>query len=84
MEKKLLQLLQDVLELEEEPDGAADPIEDLGMDSVDIVDYVLRIEEEFNCNIDEFDTLSQHMKSVGEMIRYLVQLLENGEGMANG
>lgn len=78
MEKRLLQILQDVLELEEEPDRTADPIEDLGMDSVDIVDYVLHIEEEFDCNIDEFDTLSQHMKTVGEMIDYLVQFLKNG------
>lgn len=77
-------LLQEVLELEEEPDRAVDPIEDLGMDSIDIVDYVLRIEEKFGYNIDEFDTRSQHMRTVGEMIGYLAQFLENGEGTNDG
>mgnify|MGYP001050946408 CR=1 FL=1 len=55
-----------------------------GDDSIDIVDYVLRIEEKFGCNIDEFDTLSQHMRTVGEMIGYLAQFLENGEGTNDG
>ena len=79
MRQKLIQLLQDVLE-EEDIDMAADPIEDLGMDSVDIVDYVLRIEQEFGCDIDEFDTLSQHMQTVEAMIDYLVMFLSDGEG----
>lgn len=78
MRERLIQLLQDVLE-EENIDMAADPIEDLGMDSVDIVDYVLRVEEEFGCDIEEFDTLSQHMKTVGDMIDFLVMSLSDGE-----
>jgi Acyl carrier protein len=78
MRERLIQLLQDVLE-EENIDMAADPIEDLGMDSVDIVDYVLRVEEEFGCDIEEFDTLSQHMKTVGDMIDFLVMFLSDGE-----
>ncbi len=78
MRERLIQLLQDVLE-EENIDMAADPIEDLGMDSVDIVDYVLRVEEEFGCGIEEFDTLSQHMKTVGDMIDFLVMFLSDGE-----
>lgn len=78
MRERLIQLLQDVLE-QEEIDMAADPIEDLGMDSVDIVDYVLRVEEEFGCDIEEFDTLSQHMQTVGEMIDFLVVFLSDEE-----
>lgn len=78
MRERLIQLLQDVLE-EEEIDMEADPIEDLGMDSVDIVDYVLRVEEEFGCDIEEFDTLSQHMQTVGEMIDFLVVFLSDEE-----
>ncbi len=78
MRERLIQLLQDVLE-EENIDMAADPIEDLGMDSVDIVDYVLCVEEEFGCDIEEFDTLSQHMKTVGDMIDFLVMFLSDGE-----
>lgn len=78
MRERLIQLLQDVLE-EENIDMTADPIEDLGMDSVDIVDYVLRVEEEFGCDIEEFDTLSQHMKTVGDMIDFLVMFLSDGE-----
>ncbi len=78
MRERLIQLLQDVLE-EENIDIAADPIEDLGMDSVDIVDYVLCVEEEFGCDIEEFDTLSQHMKTVGDMIDFLVMFLSDGE-----
>ena len=78
MRERLIQLLQDVLE-EENIDMAADPIEDLGLDSVDIVDYVLCVEEEFGCDIEEFDTLSQHMKTVGDMIDFLVMFLSDGE-----
>ena len=78
MRERLIQLLQDVLE-EENIDMAADPIEDLGMHSVDIVDYVLCVEEEFGCDIEEFDTLSQHMKTVGDMIDFLVMFLSDGE-----
>ena len=78
MRERLIQLLQDVLE-EENIDMAADPIEDLGLDSVDIVDYVLCVEEEFGCDIEEFDTLSQHMKTVGDMIDFLVTFLSDGE-----
>lgn len=82
MRERLIKLLQDVLE-EENFDMAADPIEDLGMDSVDIVDYVLRVEEEFGCDIEEFDTLSQHMQTVGDMIDFLVMFL-SGEEKTNG
>ena len=78
MREKLIQLLQDVLEVED-LDMASDPIEDLGMDSVDIVDYVLRIEEEFGCDIEEFDTLSQHMQTVEDMIDYLEMFLRDEE-----
>lgn len=79
MKEKLIKLLKEVLEEESELDVGVDPIADLGMDSVDIVDYVLRIEEEFGCNFDEFEPLSQNMKTVGEMIDYLVLLLKDAE-----
>lgn len=82
MREKLIQLLQDVLE-EEDLDMASDPIEDLWMDSVDIVDYVLRIEEEFGCDIEEFDTLSQHMRTVEDMVDYLEMFL-SAEERTNG
>ena len=49
----------------------AEFLSDLGADSLDIVDLVMKIEDEFNLEIDDED--AQEMQSVRRVIDYLEQ-----------
>ncbi len=44
-------------------------IEDLGADSLDTVELIMKFEEEFDINIPEED--AEKMKTVGEAVNYL-------------
>ena len=61
-------------ELEVDPKsitGEAKFIEDLGADSLDIVELVMALEEEFNLEIPDED--ADKMKTVGDAMNYLKQ-----------
>ncbi|MGB4589288.1 MAG: acyl carrier protein [Clostridiaceae bacterium] len=47
--------------------------EDLGADSLDIVEIVMALEEEFDIEIS--DEEAENAKSVGDVVNYLVSLL---------
>ncbi len=47
--------------------------EDLGADSLDIVEIVMALEEEFDIEIS--DEEAENAKSVGDVVNYLVNLL---------
>lgn len=44
--------------------------DDLGADSVDLVELVMAMEEEFDLNLDQDEDLAQ-LKTVGDCVRYL-------------
>jgi len=56
------------VKLEEVTDGASF-IEDLGADSLDTVELVMALEEEFGIEIPDED--AEKMRSVGEAIKYI-------------
>lgn len=70
MFEKVKKLLVDQLDVD---DGAitmeSSIIDDLGADSLDVVDMVMSLEEEFDVEIPDEEIES--MKTVGDIIRYI-------------
>ena len=46
-----------------------DILEDLGADSLDIVDLVMSLEEEFDCEIPDEEI--ENIKTVGDIVKYI-------------
>jgi acyl carrier protein len=46
--------------------------EDLGADSIDAVELIMKIEDEFNIQVS--DEQAQNIKSVGDIVRYVESL----------
>lgn len=46
--------------------------EDLGADSIDAVELIMKIEDEFNIQVS--DEQAQNIKSVGDIVRYIESL----------
>ena len=68
--EKVKKILCDQLDLEEEQvTEEAEVIEDLGADSLDIVDLVMTLEEEFDTEIPEEDI--ENLKTVGDIVKYI-------------
>ena len=68
--EKVKKLLCDQLDLEEEQvTEEAEVIEDLGADSLDIVDLVMTLEEEFDTEIPDEDI--ENLKTVGDIVKYI-------------
>lgn len=43
--------------------------EDLGADSIDAVELIMKIEDEFNLEVSDDD--AQNLKTVGDLVKYL-------------
>ena len=68
--EKVKKILCDQLDLEEEQvTEEAEVIEDLGADSLDIVDLVMTLEEEFDTEIPDKDI--ENLKTVGDIVKYI-------------
>ena len=68
--EKVKKILCDQLDLEEEQvTEEAEVIEDLGADSLDIVDLVMTLEEEFDTEIPDQDI--ENLKTVGDIVKYI-------------
>ena len=68
--EKVKKILCDQLDLEEEQvTEEAEVIEDLGADSLDIVDLVMTLEEEFDTEIPDEDI--ENIKTVGDIVKYI-------------
>lgn len=68
--EKVKKILCDQLDLEEEQViEEAEVIEDLGADSLDIVDLVMTLEEEFDTEIPDEDI--ENLKTVGDIVKYI-------------
>lgn len=73
---KLQSLISDVLAVPEEKIHENSSFVDLDADSMDIVNLVMRIEDEFNIEeIDDEDI--QEMQTVRRVVDYLVVMLRN-------
>ena len=67
---KVKKIIVDQLDVEEEKVTAEASItEDLGADSLDVVDLVMSIEEEFDIEIP--DEAVENIKTVGDIVSYI-------------
>lgn len=67
---KVKEIIVDKLGAEEgDVTEGANFIEDLGADSLDIVDFVMALEEEFGIDIP--DEEAQNIKTVGDAVKYI-------------
>lgn len=68
--EKVRELLVDQLDVEEDVVTMEANIQsDLGADSLDIVDLVMSLEEEFDCEIPD-EEIENH-KTVGDIVKYI-------------
>jgi acyl carrier protein len=68
--EKVKEILCEQLDVEEDKVTVeASIIDDLGADSLDVVDLVMSLEEEFDIEIPDEDV--ENMKSVGDMVKYI-------------
>lgn len=68
--EKVRELLVDQLDVEEDVVTMEANIQsDLGADSLDIVDLVMSLEEEFDCEIPDEEI--ENIKTVGDVVRYI-------------
>ena len=68
--EKIKAILCDQLDVEEEKVTLdADVLEDLGADSLDVVDLIMTLEEEFEVEIP--DDVADSIKTVGDVVRYI-------------
>jgi acyl carrier protein len=72
--EKIIDILCDQLDLDrEQVTEDSEIIDDLGADSLDIVDLVMTLEEEFDTEIT--DEMIEGMKTVGDVARYVEEHL---------
>ena len=68
--EKVRELLVDQLDVEEDVVTMEANIQsDLGADSLDIVDLVMSLEEEFDCEIPDEEI--ENIKTVGDIVTYI-------------
>lgn len=72
--EKITKILCDQLDLDEEQvTEDSEIIDDLGADSLDIVDLVMTLEEEFDTEIPDEDI--EGLKTVGDIVKYVEEHL---------
>ncbi|MGN0664424.1 MAG: acyl carrier protein [Negativibacillus sp.] len=72
--EKIIDILCDQLDLDrEQVTEDSEIIDDLGADSLDIVDLVMTLEEEFDTEIS--DEVIEGMKTVGDVVKYVEEHL---------
>lgn len=49
--------------------------DDLGMDSLDIVEFIMKIEKEFDLTIDDADPILNDIKTVGDVVNALKTII---------
>jgi acyl carrier protein len=72
VEQKVKQIIVEQLGVpEEQVDKTASFVDDLGADSLDIVELVMAFEEGFNMDVPDED--AEKMKTVGDSIQYILE-----------
>lgn len=73
--EKVRALIAEQLDIEEEKITLeSDVIEDLGADSLDMVDLVMTFEDEFDIEIP--DEQVENVKTVGDIVKYLEEIAD--------
>ncbi len=66
---KIAAIIADQLDMEESDITSDSTFEDLGADSLDVVDVIMTLEDEFDIEIP--DEAIEGMKTVGELVKYV-------------
>ncbi|MCS7047532.1 MAG: acyl carrier protein [Gemmataceae bacterium] len=75
IKEKVIQIVCDNLSVsKEQVNESTSFIEDIGADSLDIVELIMELEEEFEITIP--DEEAEKIKNVGEVINYIMKELE--------
>ena len=72
MEQKIRSLIQNHLELEEITSDTDEFISDLGVDSLEVLEMILMLEEEFDIEIP--DEEAEELKSIDAVIKYMARI----------
>ena len=76
--EKLIGLLCEQLDIEpDEVNENTDIINDLGADSLDVVDLVMTLEDEFDIEIRPKDLVAENFNSVDAMVKMITRLQED-------
>ena len=68
--EKVKEMLCEQLDVEEEKvTPEASIVDDLGADSLDVVDLIMSLEEEFDIEVPDEDV--ENMKTVGDIVKYI-------------
>lgn len=68
--EKVREILMDQLDVEEDAvTMEASITDDLGADSLDVVDLVMSLEDEFDCEIPDEEI--ENIKTVGDIVHYI-------------
>lgn len=67
--EKVRAIISEQLEIEEDAVTTDLVLDDLGVDSIDIVDIIVRLEEEFDGEIPEEDV--ETMTSIADIVKYI-------------
>lgn len=74
--EKLIELLCEQLDIEaDEVNENTDIVNDLGADSLDVVDLVMTLEDEFDIEIPDEDI--EKIRTVGELAHYLEEHIDS-------
>ena len=72
MEHKIRSLIQNHLELEEITSDTDEFISDLGVDSLEVLEMILMLEEKFDIEIP--DEEAEELKSIDAVIKYMARI----------
>ena len=73
--EKVVSIIADQLDVEEEKVTTEAAIaDDLGADSLDVVDLVMSLEEEFNIEIPDEEV--ENIKTVGDIVKFIEEKTE--------
>ena len=72
MEHKIRSLIQKHLELEEITSDTDEFISDLGVDSLEVLEMILMLEEKFDIEIP--DEEAEELKSIDAVIKYMAKI----------
>lgn len=78
-EEKIYMLLAESLEKNRsEIQGSMEPLRDLDMDSIRLMDFILKLEDAFGISFNDFAQMSHHMSSVDELVHFLGEKIGGG------
>lgn len=71
--KKIREIIADKLGIAEDEITMDTSFEDIGADSLDIVEVIMAIEEEYDVQVS--DSEAENAKTVGDVVKYISQLV---------